>query len=376
MFLRSKNIRKHFEHTNNHMEHLALAKLIDTQRTRLVERTVELALQNPFWSDTFGPGFRERLTLDADANLAVLAKGIRYRSPMMLDDHMVWRRNQIVGFGCSTGHAREIWGYKWTALSEQMPQESLPLMYEYIQSAMHALHYARSHSREVAQAHDDMAARLVDATYAVHWHWQAAYGAAGQDEALRDCWFLFDYANDALGTHNLELFHRYLRRQRKLFATRGLSTVHIRQWLWLAAETAEAVLPPAAASELRRVFEAGSGGIQLEGEAYAALMQAQEQIVLEVAEQLTASGMAPQPDYAAVEVGWYLAYLGDSIAADAPDGLLNYTRWMQQWFASQGLPDTPLRQSYSAIGVACNRHLPQYAAQHVQAILTAAQRVL
>jgi hypothetical protein len=176
--------------------------------------------------------------------------------------------------------------------------------------------------------------------------------------------------------HNLELFHRYLRHKRRMLAEQGLSSVHVRQLLWLAAEVAENRLSPGAAGELRRVFEAGGSGLQLEGEAYIALLQAQEQIISEVAEQLTASGLAPQPDYAAVEVGWYMAYLGDSIAADAPDGLMNYTRWMQQWFASQGLPDTPLRQSYAAIGAACDRHLPQYAAQQAKSMLVAAQRVL
>jgi hypothetical protein len=55
--------------------------------------------------------------------------------------------------------------------------------------------------------------------------------------------------------------------------------------------------------------------------------------------------------------------------------MLSYTRWMQQWLSSQGLPDTPLRHSYEALYAAVRRHLPEYASRDALAILQAARRL-
>lgn len=358
------------------MDHLTIAKLLDTHRTRIVDQTVVLAQQNPFWAERFGAGIYERLALDFDLNLANLAKGIRYRSPMIFDDHALWRRNQILGFGCSTGHFREMFGYKWAAISQMMPTESLPTIYDYIQSGMAAVMPRSANLQQVIAAQDELAEAVVAATFDESWHWQAAYAEGGREKAVRDAWFLFDYAADALEGGKLEVIGRHVRGLRERLAGRGLSTIHIQQLLWLASHSAEQRLAPGAAAEIRRAFESASGYLAHDSEGCSALLAAQDQIVSEVAHELAYAGLAPQPEYAAMEVGWYLAYLNDSMAANDPSGFVNYARWMQHYFASQGLPDTPLRQSFSALSSSLERYLPQYAANDARSIITAAQRAL
>lgn len=358
------------------MDHLTIAKQLDTQRTQVVDQTVAMALQNQFWTARFGSGIGERLALDFDLNLAALAKAIRYRSPMIFDDHVVWRRNQIVGFGCASGHLREIFGYKWAAINTTLPAEMLPTIYDYIQSGMQALTYPLPGAQQLAAAHEQLAESLTAASFDQSWHWQAAYGADGRAAALHDNWFLIDYALDAIGARNPEILGRYVRYQRDTNYARGLSSIHMQQLLWLATEAAEQSVAPSAAADLRRVMEAAAGFLAHDSESCHALMAAQDQIVQEVAAQLMYTGMAPRPEYAAMEIGWYLAYLSDSLARHDPACLIGYTRWMQHYFADQGLPDTPLRQSYSAIAGAAERYLPQYAAIDVRAILNAAQQAL
>lgn len=357
------------------MDQLEIAKLLDTHRTQIVDQTVGLAVQNPFWSERFGPGFAERLALDADLNLAILAKAIRYRSPMIFDDHVLWRRGQIIGFGCSTGHLREIFGYKWAAINQLMPAESLPTIYDYIQSGLATVLPKSPTLQQIAEVQDALAEAVVAATFDESWHWQAAYAEHGRVRAVRDAWFLFDFAIDSLSLKP-ELLGRHVCGLRDQLAARGLSSIHIKQLLWLAVQAAEQLLDPTPASELRRVLEGATGYLSHDSEVCNALMAAQEQIVGEVAQELSYAGLAPQPEHAALEVGWYLAYLNDSLAAKDPSGLVNYARWMQHYFASQGLPDTPLRQSFTALSSSLERHLPQYAAQDARSIITAAQRAL
>lgn len=358
------------------MDHLTIAKQLDTQRAQVVDQTVAMTLQNPFWMARFGPGISDRLALDFDLNLAALAKAIRYRSPMIFDDHVIWRRNQIVGFGCASGHLREIFGYKWAAMSATLPAEMLPTIYDYIQSGMQALSYPTAGVQQIATAHEQLAESLTAASFGQSWHWQAAYGADGRAAALHDNWFLIDYALDAIGARNSDILGRYVRYRRDANYACGLSSVHMQQLLWLATAAAEQSLAPSAAADLRQVMEAAAGFLAHDSETCHALMASQDQIVQEVAEQLMDAGMAPQPEYAAMEIGWYLAYLNDSLARRDPACLIGYTRWMQHYFAAQGLPDTPLRQSYSAIAGAVERYLPQYAALDARAMLNAAQQTL
>ena len=358
------------------MDHMTIAKMLDTYRPQLVARTVALVSLNPFWVERFGEGFSERMALDADANLAALAKSIRYRSPMMIDDHVRWRRNQIIGFGCATGHVREIFSYKWTAATEIMPAESHPIIYEYIQSSMQALAYPMQVAQDLAAGHEALAASLTAVCFDTNWHWQAAYGVDGRPQVMSDCWFLIDYAIDTIGQNNPDIVGKYVRQWRNTLQRRGLSTVHIQQAIWLATEQAQQQLSPKAASELRRVLDQAATYVLPNRESTQALLAAQDQIVYEVATYLSSVGLAPQPEYAAMEIGWYLAYLNDGVEQADPSGLQNYTRWMQHWFASQGLPDTPLRQSYAAIEGTLERYLPQYAANDARAVLQASQRMM
>jgi hypothetical protein len=105
-------------------------------------------------------------------------------------------------------------------------------------------------------------------------------------------------------------------------------------------------------------------------------MGAQELIVAEVVAQLATTGLSSHDDQTPADIGWYLAYLADSIAAGGPGPMSSYTRWVQHWLASQGLPDTALRHSYDALYAAVGRHLPGYAAQEALAILQASRRLL
>jgi hypothetical protein len=358
------------------MDHLAIAKLLDTYRPQVIDQTVILAMQNPFWEERFGSAFSERLALDCDLNLAVLAKAIRYRSPMIFDDHLIWRRNQVIGFGCATGHVRSVFACKWAAISAVLPAEAHPTIYDYIASGMQALAYPSAAPREIAAHHDALAEALTAETFDQSWHWQAAYQVGGRAAALQENWFLIDYALDAIGMHNPDLLGKYVRNQRNRMRADGLSTVHMQQALWVAAQAAEHLLAPAAAAELRRTLETAAGYLAHDSESCHALLAAQDQIVSEVAEALTHAGLATQPEQAAMEVGWYLAYLTDGVAVGDPSGLVSYTRWMQQYFASRGLPDTPVRQCYTALSGAVERHLPQYAVNDARTILSAAQRVL
>jgi hypothetical protein len=357
------------------MDHLTIAKLLDTHRTQVVDHAVALALQNPFWAGRFGPDFGERLALDCDLNLATLAKAIRYRSPMIFDDHARWRRGQIQGFGCSTGHLREIFGYKWAAISQLLPPDSLPTIYDFLQSGLAAVLPESPVLQQIVAAQDQLAEELAAATFDLSWHWQAAYADHGRERAVRDAWFLFDYAMDAHGGR-IEHLGRHVRAQRDHLSVRGLSTTHVQQLLWLAAHVAEQRLAPAPASELGQLFAAAAGYLAPDSEGCGALLAAQDQVVAEVAQELASAGLAPQPEHAALEVGWYLAYLNDSMAARDPARLLGYARWMQHFFASQGLPDTPVRHSLGALSSSLERHLPQYIADDARAVLAAAQRAL
>jgi hypothetical protein len=358
------------------MDNLLIAKHIDSQRTQIVDRAVVLTLHSPFWAERFGPGIGERLAIDFDMNLAAVSKAIRYRSPMILNDHMRWRRGQIIGLGCSTGHLREALGYKWSAISTLLPQGALPTIRDYLELAASSLAYPLPAARAVAAAHDQLAEALTAASFDTSWHWQVAYGEAGRAAALRDSRFLFAYAIDALGSQQPAVLDGHIRYRRDGYLAAGLSSIHIQQLLWLAGQIAEAHLAPGPAAELCNLLEAAAGFLGYESESCAALVAAQERIVAEVAEELIASGLAAQPELAAVEVSWYLAYLTDSLAARDPAGLVGYARWMRHYFAAQGMPDTRMHKSFSALDGSLGRHLPRHTANAARGIIGAAQLVL
>lgn len=358
------------------MDHLEIAKLLDTRRFSIVEQVTDETMHHPFWNERFGEVVREKIAFDNDHSLLSLIKAIRYRSPMILDDYVVWLRKTLVKLRCSSGQVRESFSHIWSVVAAHMPAETHPVIHDYIVSALQALAYPNASAQRIAASHNELADALLSETFDHNWHWQAAYNEEGRERAAYDAWYCVDYVIDALGMSDGEVLARHLRWMRDRNIKRGLSTIHMQQMIWLLAEAGERLLPPAVANDLRRVLEAGAAHLVYDRENCRALMAVQDQIVGEVAGQLVYAGLAPQADHAAMEIGWYLAYINDGLATSDPTGLVSYTRWMQYWFASQGMPDTPLRQSYAALGDALERHLPQYAAHDARAILHAAQSLL
>lgn len=354
------------------MEHLETARLLDAQRPQIVDATVGALLHEPFWTERFGPGIGERLSVDTDANLAALIKSVRYRSPMIFDDHMLWRRNQVVSLGCSTGHVREAFGHIWEAITRSTPAYTQGLIYQHLHSGLQALSYTNAAAQALASKHEALAEALTATTYDAHHHWQAAYGE-GRGRVLYDAWFAIDSLIDSLGIGSADVLAQRMRWSRQQLQRRGLATTHSQQQLWLLAEAIEPQLPPSAAAEARRTLEHAAAALEPAREASRALLAAQGEIVAEVAGLMLAQGLAPQPALAAMEVGWYLAYLCDSVEATDASPLAGYCRWMQGWLADQGLPDTPLRQALAALGNAADRLLPQYAAIEAHSIIRAAQ---
>ncbi|MEI7769896.1 MAG: hypothetical protein WCI67_07910 [Chloroflexales bacterium] len=357
------------------MDRIDIAKLFDSGRSQIRHEIVGLILAQPFWQQRFGPGIADRLTLDMDASLGALSKSVRYGSPMLFADQIRWQRDQFQSIGCSTGHVREICTYIWNVTSARLPDDTLPAISAPIQSALDGLSYAGI-AQSLGVVHADLAEALVAATADAHWHWQALYGPEGRDRALYEMWFFIDYAIDALGSGKPDILRQELIRMRKDLTSRGLSTLHVRQLAWLLDQAVVGQLSAEAAAELRQVVEAALPVIDDTSQSCLALLGAQELIVVEVADQLTAAGLSPRNDQTPAEVGWYLAYLTDSIAAGTPGPMCSYTRWMQQWLAGQGLPDTPLRHSYEALYAAVGRHLPGYAAHDAMSVLQAARRLL
>lgn len=121
------------------MDHLVVAGHLDSRRTQIVDRAVVLSLRSPLWAEALGPEAGERLALDYDLNLAALSKAIRYRSPLILCDHVRSRCAQLIKQGYSSRHLREALSYKWSAISVLLPQEALPTIAAYLEMAIHMI---------------------------------------------------------------------------------------------------------------------------------------------------------------------------------------------------------------------------------------------
>jgi hypothetical protein len=357
------------------MDRIDIAKLFDSVRNQIRDEVVGLILKQSFWQQRFGYQIAERLTLDMDGSLVALSKSIRYGSPMLFADHIRWQRDQFQGMGCSTGHVREICTYIWNVASACFPNQTLSAISVPVQAALDGLSYAGA-AQSLGALHAELAEALVAATVDVHWHWQAIYGPGGRDRALYEAWFFIDYVIDAMGSGKPDILRQELIRMRQDLVARGLSTLHVRQLAWLLDQAVGARLPAEAAMGLRSTLEAALPVLDDTAEGCQALLNAQEQIVADVAYQLAAAGLSPQDEQTHAEIGWYLAYLADSLATGTPGPLTSYTRWMQQWLLSQGLPDTLLRHSYEALVAAIGRHLPERAARDASTALQAAQRLL
>ncbi|MEI7645491.1 MAG: hypothetical protein WCJ55_14555 [Chloroflexales bacterium] len=358
------------------MDRIDIAKLFDRSRSQLRDEIVGLVLRQSFWQQRFGPEIIDRLALDiVEGSLSALSKSIRYGAPMLFADQVRWHRDQLQAVGGSTGHVREICTDIWNVASAHLAESTLAAISAPIQSAFDGLSYAGVAQR-LGVFHADLAEALVAATADAHWHWQAIYGPGGRDRALYEMWFFVDYVIDTLGSGKPDILRRELIWMRNDLTSRGLSTLHVRQLAWLLDQEVAARLPGEAAADLRHVMEVALPAIDDHNESCRALLGAQELIVAEVADHLTTAGLSPHSDQTPAEVGWYLAYLADSIAAGTPGPMCNYTRWMQHWLSDQGLPDTPLRYSYEVLYRAVGQHLPESASREAMAVIQAAQRLL
>jgi hypothetical protein len=355
------------------MDRIDIARLIDSERRQIRDDIVGLSLKQPFWQQRFGFAITERLMLDVDTLLEALAKSVRHGAPMLVADQMRWQRNQLQGIGCATGHMREIATCMWNVISARMPEPALSAISAPIQAALDGLSYAGV-AQSIGALQAEVAAALVAETFDLHWHWQAAYGPAGRDMAQYEAWFFIDYVIDALGSDRPDILRQELIWRRRDLTERGLSTLHVRQLAWLLDQTVAARLPAGAAA-MRQVMELALSAIDDTAEGSLALLGAQERIVAEVAQQLIAAGLGQHDDQTPAEVGWYLAYLADSIAAGSPGPLSGYTRRVRQHLESQGLPDALIRHVYGALCAAVERYLPQPAAREASAILQAASRL-
>jgi hypothetical protein len=357
------------------MDRIDIAKLLDSVRGQIRDQVVGLILMQPFWKQRFGPGIADRLTVEVDSSLVALAKSIRYGSPMLFADQIRWQRDQLQGIGCATGHIREIATEIWNVVSGRLPAEALPALTGSIQAALDGLSYTGV-AQGIAVLHADLAEALAVATFDGHWHWQMAYGPAGRDRAVYEAWFFIDYVIDALGSGKVDILRQELIWMRQDLTSRGLSSLHVRQLAWLFAEAAVARLPAGAAADLRRAMESALPAINDSAPSCQALLDAQEPIVAAVFGQLVAAGLSQPGDQTPAEVGWYLAYLSDSIAASTPGPICGYTRQLQHWHSSHGLPATLLQHSYQALSAAIGAHMPERAAREAAAMLQEAQRLL
>lgn len=358
------------------MDSFEIVQRLEDQRLAIIEDTINQAMREPFWVQRYGEGIDVRLKLDLDRNFGVLIQSIRYRSPMIFEDHTRWRRDQIRGFGCSTGHIREMYGHLWRAITRHVPEQWHSFIFGYMQTALEKLAFADATARAVAEQQNLLAEDLARATFDRHWHWQAAYRADGRARLVYECWYLVDYLVDALGVRSTATLGQHVQWQRDAWLRRGLCTGHMQHLLWLLGEALAARLAPGQSQEARNALAEVEGALMYQRESCRALQSIQNELIEQTAERLMAAGVAPGGEETTTEVSWYVAYLIDSMAAGVADPLLNYTRWMQHWLAHQGLPDSPLRLSYEALGEAITRLAPDYAAQESLAMLQVAHRAL
>ncbi|RRR75001.1 MAG: hypothetical protein EI684_05780 [Candidatus Viridilinea halotolerans] len=358
------------------MQHLEIARQLETHRAAIAEATAAHAMNDPFWLQRFGDDIRVRLNLDMDRNLAILIQSIRYRSPMIFEDHTRWRRDQILGFGCSGGHLRTLYMYMWHEITQKMPEYWHAEIVGYIQEALDSIAYPNPSAQALAAAQNVLIEAVGAVSFDQHWHWQAAYGPEGRPQFLYDLWYLVAYMVDALGASKPDLVAAYLPVLRQFMLARGLSTAHLQQLLWMLTQAMEQHLAPGPAEVASRLLFNASTSLNYEDETCAMLLNAQQGIMHAVAERLIAAGLAPNSPETMMEVSWYMAYIIDSLGNRSVEPLVGYTRWMQQWLASQGLPDTPLQQSYAALSETLSQAMPEYAAREVLGLLQIMQRMV
>jgi hypothetical protein len=351
------------------MNHLEIAKLLEMSRGDVATLAATQMVGNPFFAERFHDMSADRLATDFENDVSGIIKAIRYRSPMILEDHLVWRRTTWLANRGSTGLVRQGIACIWSGATTHMPKEAQNLIHEHLASAMRVLAYPSPTVQQIAAAHDQLVDEVIVETYDAHWHWRMAYTSDGRVRAMHDVWMGVDYLIDALGSNNPHILGDYVRWMRDRVIGRGLSTTHMQHLLWLLASVGERVLPPRAAGETSRMLQTCASLLMREHETCRLLTSIQDSIASEVAAQLASYGFGGSFTQAVVDVGWYLSYINDSIATNNPALFANYVRWMQHWLADARLPDTTLRQSCALIEAALQRHLPPDAAEEACAIL-------
>jgi hypothetical protein len=358
------------------MDHLEIATLLETHQSQIANDVITATLQNPFWTERFGNRVNENVILDTNHNIETIARAIRYKSPMILNDYIVWLRKTLVSLRCSTGTVRETLVFLWRAITTHLPAESHSIIYQYIDSASQQLSYTNPAAKRLTDMHEKLAEDLTRQSYDTHWHWQTAYAHEGRSRVLYDSWLAVDFFLDALESTNDHVLVRHILWMRDQCLKRGLSTSHMQQFLWNLMGMVEHHLSSDMMAEVRHVLQMASASLlSYDNETVRALMAAQGAIVSEVAHQLVAQGIVNSPEHAAMEIGWYLAYLTDSLVTNESSNLIGYTRWMQQWFTSHGISQAVLHQIYAALNDALERHLSHHSHQ-ARSIVRAAQSSL
>ncbi|MCG8348569.1 MAG: hypothetical protein MI924_12430 [Chloroflexales bacterium] len=358
------------------MDYVEIGSLIDAHRAQILTKVAQAHLEDPYLVERFGADIEKKIAIDTRQNLAALGKAIRYHSPMILDDYLVWRRQTMVNMNGSTGLVRKNFTLIWSVASDYLAPDALTVIHNYIQSALHALQYARTSTKYLTAAQNQLTEALVATTYDNHWIWQNAYHAHGRVRALREIWWYLDYLNDALGMNNPEVLGRQLRWMRERAVERGLATIHIQQLLWFLAEIAERHLPPEPVGDMQRMLRNCLNFLAYDNSSCVVLIASQDRIVADAAQQFVVQGLAPRLEHAAIEVGSYLAYLYDCLAKTSAASLIRYTNWLRPRLAQLGRSDATLAQSYAMIEQALQAHLPEPIAQEASALLQAALQQL
>ncbi len=350
------------------LHYLDTARALERQQQTIVESVADGLLANPFWHERADQHPREELINALDRNIDALAKAIRYRSPMILDDHMRWLREQMIANRSSTGVLREIYARLWTACAEALPVGAHGLVFRYLQSSIDRLEYTSSAAHELAKQHETLANELYSTLNDPQW--QAAYQSAAPERARYEFWLLLDYVIDAVGMETTTALEAHLVWLRASLLQRGLTTLHVQQVLWLLASVCAHQLTPATAAEARRVLEAASNGLHYTEPDVRAVQQAQDALVQQVSHQLASYGDLPHPEVAASIVGWYVAYLVDSIAQDNAAYLAGYLLSLTQSYPVNPALLATLNDSATS---ALQQHLGGVAAQHATTIVATAQ---
>lgn len=353
------------------MDHRNIATVLEASRSRIIERVAQETMQNPFWVERYGAGVRDKIVFDAEHNVAALTKAVRYRSQVILDDYLAWLRKTLIRHHCSTGMINETFAYVWNAIQIELPYEAHAPLFAYIEAGMQQLRYSQPALQELMAIHEQLAEELARHTFDSQWHWQRAYATSGRARCVYDLWLMLDFMIDSLGQNDPQVAVQHILWLRNFMLSRGLSTTHMQQLLWLVTGLLEQQVSPAAASDARRALATAASALLYDDAAYHALLGSQDVLVQEVAEELaTHAGVGVEQ--LLQETGWYVAYLGDALGLHSADPLVRYVADLHQ----AGADPYTIQQHLAATHNAVARHLPAFALAEAQGFMQAAGSVV